>query len=88
MDDFDDTPIVISKKMVLDPVQRKQYSSSLCRTCPHPAVQKKYGAGVQVSTYTCAKCKHKTYNALDFLECGYNGKVEYSDDDRQAMLNM
>ena len=53
-------------------VTRQYYPDISMRTCPHEAVQRKYGAGCKVSVYVCQKCqygvKHPLFNGY---QCSY-----------------
>lgn len=42
------------------------------RSCPHPAVQRKYGGDVCVCVYCCKRCKFAVKNSyFDGVGCGY-----------------
>ena len=59
--------------MAVDAITRLPFPDVMLRTCPHPAVQKRYGAGCKVSVYTCKRCKHgERHGLFDGWGCAYS----------------
>lgn len=64
-------------KTVRDDVLGKYFAECLVRSCPHPSVIARYGTGgvVNVSVYTCRKCKYKKeYQFHGGVSCTYDEK--------------
>lgn len=58
--------------MAVDAVTRLPFDDISLRPCPHPAVQKKYGAECMVSVYTCKRCQHgEKHELFDGWACKY-----------------
>lgn len=67
-------PYTPSYAPVRDDVNGKMFSSVCVRSCPHPAVIKKYGVGgkANVSIYTCRRCKYiVVFQHFGGAGCGY-----------------
>lgn len=59
---------------IFDDTIGKRFHPVLMRSCPHPAIIKKYGTGgvANVSIYTCKKCKHHTeFKGHGGIGCNY-----------------
>ena len=59
-------------------VTGREFYEGAVRSCPHPAMIKKYGTGgvCRVSWYVCSKCKFKrTYPYTGGLGCDYKMDV-------------
>ena len=64
---------------ILDVVRGQRFAECAMRSCPHPAVIRKYGVGgeAMVSIYTCKRCKHHIkYDFHGGVGCGYDGVGE------------
>ena len=60
---------------ILCAVTRVKFNDCSMRPCPHEAVQRKYGAGCNVSVYVCRKCQHGVRHELfDGWGCSYGTK--------------
>ena len=58
---------------VRDDVIGKSFTPICMRSCPHPAVIKRFGVGgvANVSVYTCRKCKHHVVGKFVGESCDY-----------------
>lgn len=57
-----------------DAVSGRAFAECAMRSCPHPAVIRRFGTGgeAMVSIYTCKKCKHHTeYQFHGGIGCSY-----------------
>ena len=64
---------------IRDDVLGMRFAPCAMRSCPHPAVIRKYGVGgeAMVSIYTCKRCKHHiNYDFHGGVGCGYDGVGE------------
>lgn len=66
---------------ILDVVRGQRFAECAMRSCPHPAVIRKYGVGgeANVSIYTCKKCKYsKRFQFYGGVDCTYGlGEAVY-----------
>lgn len=59
---------------VRDDVTGREYVACAVRSCPHPAVIRRYGTGgvAKVTWYTCRKCHYGEKNKFDSgVRCSY-----------------